>query len=219
MSYSAVGQVFDIPSFRDHVKGLNLAWADSVCLHHTALPNLSMRPSGWTIQHMRNLAAYYGGQLGWSAGPHFFTDENEVFGLSPATEPGTHAVSFNRRSIGIEALGDYDVENPIDGRGKLVWETTCAATAILLDKLGLPATERTVLFHRDDPKTSKTCPGKLVSKTEIVAQIARELAEIHSVRDQEDKPAEPPSDLSETILTRINNIQWQIDQLKKEIGA
>jgi len=85
MSFSAVGHVFDPSAFREHLRTVDLSWARGVCLHHTAYPDLSMRPRGWTIQHMRNLASYYGGELGWSAGPHLFADEDQVFGLSPLT--------------------------------------------------------------------------------------------------------------------------------------
>ena len=187
MSYSAVGQVFDPVSFRKHVDGLDLSWASSVTIHHTYYPDLSMRPKGWTIQHMRNLASYYGQELGWSAGPHLFTDEDQIFGLSPLTARGVHAVSFNAASIAIEMLGDFDKEDPQSGRGNQVIETTAAAVAVLLSKLGLPANDSTVKFHRDDPRTSKTCPGKRVSKDWFVGCVQRYLERLRRVESQADR--------------------------------
>lgn len=208
MSFSAVGQVFDLPAFRAHVASLDLRWASAVCIHHTASPSLAMRPKGWTVQHMRNLAHYYGAELGWSAGPHLFTDEDQVFGLSPLTSPGIHAASFNRSAIGIEALGDYDSESPSDGRGALVWQTTVNATAILLDRLGLEATGTTVLFHRDDPKTKKTCPGRKVDKKAFLDRVAARLKEIRNIADREDSAAIP-------VATPVDKIALARDLLRQ----
>ena len=164
MSFSAVGTVYDLPSFLQHIAGVNMYWAKSVTIHHTASPSIAGRPTGFTIQHMRNIQSYYQNELGWSRGPHLFTDEDQIFGMSPLTEKGIHAVSFNPTSIGIEMLGNYDEEDPTTGRGLQIIHTTAAATAHLLHKLGLPLNKDTVKFHRDDPKTSKTCPGKKITK-------------------------------------------------------
>lgn len=173
MSFSAIGGVFDAQTFKEHLDSLpSLRWAKGVTIHHTAYPDLSMRPKGWTLQHMRNLADYYGIRNGWSAGPHLFTDEDQIWGLSPLTERGVHAVSFNANYIGIEALGNYDIEDPHTGRGQQVWRMTAVATALLLIKLGLPADSSTIKFHRDDPKTSKSCPGKNVGKGGFITTVA-----------------------------------------------
>lgn len=212
MSFCAVGQVFDLPAFRAHLAGLDLSWARGVCLHHTAMPDLSMRPKGWTIQHMRNLAHFYGTQLGWSAGPHLFTDEDQVFGLSPLTAPGVHARAWNRTHIGIEALGDYDTESPDEGRGAQVWQTTIEAAAAILHRLGLPATGHTVKFHRDDPATSKTCPGELVDSDSVRKRIGAELARLTSADDRaEPAPVSPAPDLRAIA----DAIEWQLGKLRK----
>lgn len=187
MSFSAVGQVFDIQAFRAHLDALDLSWASSVTIHHTAYPNLEMRPKGWTIQHMRNLANYYGNERRWSAGPHLFTDEDQIFGLSPLTARGVHAKSFNARSIGIEALGNYDQEDPSEGRGKEVWETTAAAVACLLNRMKLAATGDTIKFHRDDPHTSKSCPGNRVIKQVFVDAVKGKLTALRSAPDPSDR--------------------------------
>ncbi len=68
-------------------------------------------------------------------------------------------------------LGDYDREDPLSGRGLACWRTAAAASRVLLDWLGLSANERTVLFHRDDPKTNKSCPGRRVSKQWVLSLI------------------------------------------------
>jgi len=242
MSYSSVGQVFDIPAFRTHVAGQNLSWAKGVCVHHTGTPNLAQRPTGWTIQHMRNLASYYGAQLGWSAGPHLFTDEDQIYGLSPLSARGVHAVSFNSAYIGIEMLGDYDRESPIDGRGKQVLDMSAATVAVLLHRMKLPVNGDTVKFHRDDPLTSKTCPGRLVDKNAFLAAVGQKLSEIDSMEDRGgnvpesnpnglqgilsamrgnlaelSKSTEPKATAAgEKFAQRIDSIRWQIDQIEKE---
>ena len=165
MGYELTGQSWDRQGFRGYVAGLpELPWVKAVCVHHTATPNLSQRPQGWKIQHMRNLQHFYQNELGWSAGPHLFTDEDQIFGLSSLYRRGVHARTYNPYAIGIEALGNYDSEDPLIGRGFEVWKMTATTASILLDHLGLEPNDKTVLFHRDDPKTSKTCPGSNVEK-------------------------------------------------------
>jgi len=162
MSFSAVGLVFDRQGLREHLAKVKPTWAKGVTIHHTAEPSLAQRPKGFTIQHMRNIQYGYEHERGWDRGPHLFTDEDQIFGLSPLSEKGIHAVAFNSKFIGIEALGNYDSETPKSGRGYQVMDTTAMATAVILAHLKLQPGPDTVKFHRDDPSTSKTCPGNLV---------------------------------------------------------
>jgi len=172
MSFSNVGLVWSPLTFAEYLRGKKPPlWATSVTIHHTAAPSLAQRPDGFTAQHIRNIQSYYQQKLGWTKGPHFFTDEDQIWGMTPPTTQGIHAKSFNSASIGIEVLGNFDVEDPSTGRGKLCWETTAIATKILLDWLGVSANSRTVLFHRDDPKTTKTCPGTKVTKEAFIALV------------------------------------------------
>ena len=214
MSYSNVGKVWDAQGFADYLASLPaLGWAKAVCVHHTAYPDLAMRPKGWTIQHMRNLADYYGKQLGWSAGPHLFTDEDQIFGLSPLNAPGTHAKSFNRYAIGIEMLGNYDKDDPESGRGAEVLRTSIECVAVLLKKLGLEATEETILFHRDDPKTTKTCPGGKVGKLWFVSEVAR----VMEGRGDESEPMTEPDIENGDLAECIKAMEWQLHKLKSLI--
>ena len=165
MSFNNVGKVWSTISFEEYLKSLKKpAFAKAVCIHHTGAPSLKQRPNGFLIQHIHNIKSFYSSELGWRSGPHLFVDENEIFGMTPLTETGVHAVSFNRSAIGIEILGDYDAEDPSSGRGKQCVDVAARTTKLLLDWLELPVNSSTVLFHRDDPKTSKTCPGKKIKK-------------------------------------------------------
>lgn len=165
MSYANVGKVWTGDSFKEYLKTVNKpSWVRSVTLHHTAAPSLAMRPNGLIIQHIHNIKNYYQSRLGWNRGPHLFIDEDEIFGMTPLTRSGIHAASFNSTSIGIEVLGNFDVEDPLSGRGLKCWKLAALATSDLLDWIGVGISSKTILFHRDDPRTSKTCPGRKVTK-------------------------------------------------------
>lgn len=171
MSYANVGRVWTVESFREYLKGVKRpAYAKSVTIHHTGAPTLAQRPKGFLAQHILNIQSYYK-SLGWSRGPHLFIDEDQIFGMTPLNVPGIHAVSFNRTSIGIEVLGDYDNEDPLSGRGLSCMKTAAATAKALFEWLDIPVNETTLKFHRDDPKTRKTCPGKKVKKDWFVSLV------------------------------------------------
>ena len=118
MSFSNVGKVWSLDGFKEYISKMAANyWAKAVCLHHTAAPSLAQRPKGLLAQHIENIRSFYADQLGWRSGPHFFIDEDQVWGMTPINEYGVHAVSFNRNSIGIEVLGDYDSEDNASAEG------------------------------------------------------------------------------------------------------
>lgn len=174
MSYNAIGKVWIVDSFQQYLKTITKPkWCDSICLHHTALPSLQMRPHGLLMQHIHNMKAGYV-QKGWRSGPHLYIDDDQIYGMTPLTEKGVHAVSFNSRSIGIEVLGDYDSEDPFTGRGLQCWQLAAKTTMQLLNWLNLKPLDFTVLFHRDDAKTNKTCPGKKIDKKWFIDLMQKE---------------------------------------------
>ena len=148
---------------------MDYKWIKGITVHHCAEPSLSQRPQGFKQQHLVNLRDFYRDNKGWSTGPHLFTDEDQIFGLTPLYEQGTHAVSFNRTHIGIEMLGDYDTEDPRSGRGLRVIQTTCDAIVRIQRALHLPITAFN--FHRDDPKTKKTCAGVKITRDWFLQQL------------------------------------------------
>lgn len=165
MGFELTGMSWTPAEFAKYIDQVPVgAWAKSVTVHHTYSPNLGDRPHGWKTVHIENLRHYYKNVLGWSAGPHLFTDEKAIFGLSSLYKKGVHAKSFNRDSIGIEMLGNYESDDPTSGRGLEVIKVTALTVAILLKKMQAKPNRETVLFHRDDPTTYKTCPGTLVRK-------------------------------------------------------
>ncbi len=172
MGYENVGRVWTPAELKQYLGTLDKpAWATSITFHHTGVPSLEQRPRGFLPNHMTNLQNYYQVTNGWSAGPHLFIDEDQCWGMSDFRQHGVHAKSFNSSSIGIEVLGNYDVESPNTGRGQQCWSIAAAAGKALLDWLGLQPSVLTVNFHRDDPKTTKTCPGTLVDKNWVIEQM------------------------------------------------
>ncbi len=171
MAFDNVGKVWTPASLAEYLESRAVPeWIDSITIHHTAAPSLAQRPKGFTIQHIRNIQDYYsrpkskGGKLGWSSGPHLFIDEDEIFGMTDFRRKGIHARSFNGRSLGIEVLGDYDIEDPNSGRGKACWTNAAETVRVLLKWLGLKKNKSTILFHNEDPTTKKSCPGTRIEK-------------------------------------------------------
>jgi hypothetical protein len=196
MSFNNVGKVWNVDAFKAYLNTLpKPAFVTRIVLHHTAAPSLAQRPTGLTIQHIRNIQNYYQNELGWSSGPHLFIDDDEIFGMTPLSERGVHASSFNSTSIGIEVLGDYDREDNLTGRGLACWNIAAQATKALTDWLGISINNTNILFHREDPKTSKTCPGRKVTKDWV-------LSLINNVSFSTPEPAPPPittQDMSKVV--------------------
>ncbi|MDD2900835.1 MAG: glycoside hydrolase family protein [Syntrophales bacterium] len=163
-----VGLAFTPESFREYVQGLT--WDDWVpefiVLHNTEDPNLAMRPNGFALQHILDLQAYYRDDCGWSAGPHLFVDDKQIWIFTPLTIPGVHANSWNSRTLGVEMLGDYRMEPFDEGRGSKVKANAVAAVAILSEALGLDP--ETVMLHRENGETEHYCPGDHVDKQEFI---------------------------------------------------
>jgi len=146
------------------------AWRPSfLVLHNTAMPSLSYRPRGLTPEHIRAFVTYYRDQLKWSAGPHLFIDDKRIWVFTPLTVPGVHSPSWNKQSIGIEMLGDYDTESFHEGRGLLVGRNTIFAMITLCAVLDIAPS--TIRLHREDPATTHKCPGKNVVKQEIITEV------------------------------------------------
>jgi hypothetical protein len=176
MAFENVGLVWTPKSLEKYLTTIEKpSWCRAITLHHTASPSLADRPNGFFIQHIHNLQHYYQNEQKehWSAGPHLFIDEDQVYGMCDLRKKGIHAVSFNSTAIGIEVLGDYDNEESHVGRGLKCWTTASDTTRVLLKWLDLDANDDTVLFHRDDPTTRKSCPGRKVKKDWLLSLISQ----------------------------------------------
>ncbi len=188
MGFANVGKVWSPEEFRAYLETIEApSWARAITLHHTGSPTLEDRPNGFLPSHLENMRHYYeevevhnaAGTLvkgKWSEGPHLFIDDDQCWGMTDLLTTGVHAGSFNSMAIGIEVLGNYNVENPISGRGRLCWNVAFEVSRALLDWMGLPVDSTTVLFHRDEPNAGKLCPGEKVNKGWVIEEIIKTAA-------------------------------------------
>lgn len=166
-----VARFFTPTEFDAYVRSLEWdTWVPKgIVVHNTAAPSLAQRPDGLTLQHIRNLEKFYRDERSWSAGPHLFLDDKGAWVFTPLTTPGVHSPSFNATHLGLEMLGDFDTESFTTGRGAKVRANTIAALASLHRRLNL--SPNTIRLHREDPKTTHACPGKLVTKAPLIAAV------------------------------------------------
>lgn len=73
-------------------------------------------------------------------------------------------------------LGNYDVEDFDSGRGLAVQRNAVATIAILSKALGIDP--ETMMCHRDEPSTTKTCPGGKVDKAAFIAAVQEAMASL-----------------------------------------
>lgn len=163
---TTVNRSFEAAEFRDYLTTIEFTtWKpEFVVIHHTASP-LAQSPDGFSEQQLETKRWYYGEVLNWKGAPHLFVDQNRIWVFNPLNKPGTHSLSFNRNSIGLELLGDYNTE-AMDPR---VFENAAQAVAALCSSLGMDP-DKTRL-HSEDRKTRKACPGKNFNKSEFIKRV------------------------------------------------
>lgn len=202
MAIPFVGKRMTRKEFADYLDSLKFASFNPtfVTLHHTAAPSLAQRPDGFSQQHLKNLLHYYQDTLGWNGAPHVFVDDEAdgIIVFQRMDKKGVHAASFNSKSWGVEMLGYYDTESFDTGRGKVVRDNSMHALAIMCERLKVKAD--TIKFHRDDPKTSKTCPGMKVKKSYVVNTV-QEIMSGHGINENAE-------DYSEWTVVVDNKADW-----------
>ncbi len=167
-----VGLSFQTDGFRTYCQSLHwTSWRPSfIVLHNTGVPALADCPNGITKNTIDGFVNYYRDEKHWSAGPHLFVDDHQIWVFTPLTTTGVHAPSWNAISLGVEMLGNYDNDLFDSGRGQLVQQNAVAAIAILSGVLGLDP--KTMKLHKEDPKTThKDCPGRNVDKAKFINEV------------------------------------------------
>ncbi len=176
---SIVGLSFTAEEFESYCHSLQwTSWRPSfIVLHNTASPNLAQRPGGFTKKHIQNLQSFYRDTQKWSAGPHLFIDDLQIWVFTPLTMSGVHSPSWNKLAIGIEMLGDYAKDSFKTGRGLAVRKNAVAAMATISAVLGLDP--ETIRLHKEDPRTTHDCPGKNVVKAEVISEVENLILKRH----------------------------------------
>lgn len=212
------GRGLTVQQFAHHVAGLKFsAWRPSgVIVHNTGNPALyplkghgSWHGSPTSPQKRVNesLPGYYKG-LGWSAGPHLFIDDELIWLFTPLTTQGVHSPSFNGTRIGLEMVGDFEIEQFNSGPGAKVRNNTVAALGILHAKLGL--SPETIKLHREDPRTTHACPGKHVQKADLIRRVQEYMGE-GGDHDNTDAPASdtPVAKPERMGVTAVNDLSFR----------
>lgn len=174
-----VGQSFQPEEFATYCQSLHwTTWRPSfIVLHNTSVPSLAQRPNGLSKANILALQSYYRDDQHWSAGPHLFIDDKQIWVFTPLTTPGVHSPSWNSMAFGIEMLGEYETEAFDSGRGLAVRQNAVAAMSILCRTLGFDP--GTIRLHKEDPKTThKGCPGKHVVKAAVILEVTEALHHI-----------------------------------------
>lgn len=170
-TFPIVGRRFEKGEFIEYVKWVqeneSYQWSpNGITMHHTAYPDLSMRPNGFTEQHMKNIRHGYVTDRGWKRGPHIFTDDVGIWVFNPLSRRGIHAVSFNSHRYGIEMLGNFDTDEDFDDvRGLESMANGKFAAATLMKYAGISTAK--LNFHRHDRETRKSCPGSKIDFTKF----------------------------------------------------
>lgn len=167
-----VGERFAVEDFARYLEKVEwkLWKPQGITLHHTGVPDLEMRPNGFTPKHIQGLESYYRDVKKWQSAPHLFIDQDGIWVFTPLTLKGVHAVSFNRTHIGIEMLGNYDVE----AWHPKVRSQSIESMALLCARLQI--TPGQINFHRNDPLTRKSCPGVHIGLATVQAQVKEQVA-------------------------------------------
>lgn len=187
--------------FRDYVKGYYFGSlpANKLVIHHTWRPT---RESWQDERSILGLKRYYEDK-GWQVGPHLFIDEDGIWLFTPMRKNGIHAGSLNPRSIGIEVVGDYNVEK-WSGHTKI---NTLGAIKVLMERLNL--TENEIFFHRD--VSPKSCPGWAITKEWLFKELSefrfkpriptRGIEPIETISAP--APVTPPPDSDEMVFVPV----------------
>lgn len=187
-----VGKFVDVSGFSTHVAALQFTgWKPSfIVVHNTSSPSLANyaewranpeKHGHWIPeQWLQNLRGYYS-DLGWNSGPHAFVTPDGIGLFTPFTQHGTHSPAWNSITWGVETVGEFETESFDNG----VRDNLISVLGILHARIGLNPADykfgvRGIHFHKEDPVTThKTCPGKHMVKTDLVAAVVAYMQNDH----------------------------------------
>lgn len=209
-----IGVGMKVDQFREYVAGLRFTdWKPSfMVLHNTGAPKLSQWHSVSGAARMANLTNYYKNEERWSGGPHAFVADDLIWPFTPMTGPGVHTPSWNGIALGIELVGDYNVEDDDAGVGHLAYMNAVAVFAIVHAKLGL--NPETIRFHKEDKGTThRDCPGRDIEKPKFIQDVMEFMGEagghpaVIPIADPAPAPATPAAKKKATVNTDDLNLR------------
>jgi len=152
------------PDLADYESALLLftkpSWIKSITIHHTWKPTRGQWAGRRTMESMGEGYA----RKGWPSGPHLFlaagTSADGIWAGTPLAVPGTHAGGCNADHIGVEVVGNYDIEPWPAAVERLVYDVV-----LLLMRWGNIPAER-VHGHREC-LPNKSCPGSMINMDSV----------------------------------------------------
>jgi hypothetical protein len=175
------GTPYSRDGWKAHVLSIpvaNFHWVKFCVLHNTASPTLAQWLGFGTTpaQRIKNLQHFYEVSDHWHAGPHGFIDPTHIWGFSDLTLPGVHASCFNHESLGFEMVGDYSKEAFDTGPGAEVRDNAVFALAVVHKHLGIDP--NTLHFHKECLRDHHDCPGKNVSKSDMITRVKAQMEKL-----------------------------------------
>lgn len=146
------------------------AWIKGITIHHTWKPTRAE----WQGKNTMEFLGRFYQQKGWSAGPHLFLAADThgpftdgIWAGTPLAVQGVHAGKCNDDHIGVEVVGNYDVEAWPANVARLVYDVL-----VLLMRWGKIAPGQ-VHGHREC-LPNKSCPGSRI----IMEQVRKKLEDM-----------------------------------------
>jgi N-acetylmuramoyl-L-alanine amidase len=167
----------------------NGTWCKFITLHNTSEPSLARwahnRLKYSPVELMRNMESSWRA-LHWHTGPHYCIvpePDGPIFELSDPSAPGVHASCFNSRSIGIEMVGEYNLEDWHTGPGAIVRDAAIYLVAALHKALNLLPSpyvynQTGLHFHKFCVRDQHDCPGKGVVYNEVVDAVVAKMKDL-----------------------------------------
>lgn len=150
------------------------AWIRAITIHHSLIPTRAQWHGRSTMEATKQFYI----NKGWYAGPHLFLAaltpdklNDGIWAGTPLAMPGIHAGACNSDHIGIEVVGNYDVEPwPHE-----VAELTYGVTAALMQWAKIVPAR--IQGHREC-LNNKSCPGRMIDMAVVRAELARRLKRV-----------------------------------------
>ena len=122
---------------------------------------------------MDSLGRFYQAK-GWSGAPHLFLAPDGIWAGTPLSHTGVHAGDCNASMIGLEIVGNFDLQPWDIGLRERVY----ALLVLLLHWMGRD--EKAVAGHRECLK-NKSCPGRAIDMNVVRSTVRDRLFDRHFI--------------------------------------
>jgi len=153
--------------------------------------------------------------------------------MTPFDQTGIHARNFNSTKLGLEVLGNYNNKpEALSTRGVECWDSAAEYVAVIFRFTGWdPREEGRIVGHRDNGRTTKTCPGTFIDLDDFREVVADKVRMANSPALPPSMPAlgqdqEDPDHNEErvfpdikAILARVEAMEWQTKKLRELVES